>query len=271
MLAARNGHVECVVALVEKGGAELNLANQNDEWTALMFAARDGYADCVSELIRSGADLNRCMKDGLTALGIAAHFDKTECIKALVEAGAEFANADGETALNLAKSDAAKAALLVLVKAAGDGDAQELARLLALGVSANVKDEDNNTALATAVRNGHAACVRLLVDAGAALQAHDNGTSTALEMANSEVKAILQARNPEMFNEVAMPDNPDADRKPRFGKRSLPAAATRGFVGKMSFELEGAPGPRHHGGDDKTCRVVGNFDLRAFLARFVSW
>ena len=35
----------------------------------------------------------------------------------------------------------------------------------------------------------------------------------------------------------------------------------------MPVELEGAPGPRHHGGDDKTCRVVGNFDLRAFLCR----
>ena len=173
-----------------------------------MFAARYGYAGCVSELIRSGAGPNRCMCDGLTALMLSAHFDNIECIKALVEAGAEFANTDGETAPNLAKSDAAKA-LLVLVKAAGDGDAQELARLLALGVSVNVMDEDNNAALATAVRNGHAACVRLFVDAGAALQAHNKGTSTALEMANSEVKAVLQARNPKMFNEVAMPDNPD--------------------------------------------------------------
>jgi hypothetical protein len=136
-----------------------------------------------------------------------------------------------------------------------------------------VEDGNNgNTALHYAADNGKLECLNTLVARGANLDiTNDVRPAAAARPSHASPRFPAPPPPPPTTTKQKEATPRCSDRKPRFGKRSLPAAATRGFVAKMSFELEGAPGPRHHGGDDKTCRVVGNVDLRAFLARFVSW
>lgn len=70
MEAAKNGHVDCVLAAVE-AGADVNFATKNANVTAAMFAAAEGRADCLNALRRAGADLDvRRNQDGKTAMQI---------------------------------------------------------------------------------------------------------------------------------------------------------------------------------------------------------
>lgn len=83
-------------------------------------------------------------------------------------------------------------------RAARDGDAEEVARLLsAEGVSADERDRTGYTALHWAVQAGHVETARVLVEAGADVDAEGGvGGTTPLQMAqearNGEMEAFLK-------------------------------------------------------------------------------
>ena len=87
MLAAQNGHVDCLRELVVSG-AEVNIQS-NDGRTALMCAAENGHVDCLHELVVSGAEVNIQDNEGWTALLFAAQNGHVECLRELVVSGAE--------------------------------------------------------------------------------------------------------------------------------------------------------------------------------------
>ena len=83
--AARNGDIESVKTLIDKG-ADVN------EWyygTALWAASEKGYTDVAKLLVDRGADVNQMNKGGDSALGFAAQYGNTDIARILIENGAD--------------------------------------------------------------------------------------------------------------------------------------------------------------------------------------
>lgn len=90
MAAARMGHVEVVTKLLEVG-ADANLAPRNSDYTPLMAAARGGYVEVVTKLLAAGANANLTTDTGYTALLYVLIDGKKdiEVVTKLLEAGAD--------------------------------------------------------------------------------------------------------------------------------------------------------------------------------------
>ncbi|KXZ44506.1 hypothetical protein GPECTOR_66g234 [Gonium pectorale] len=75
--------------------------------TALHSAAQNGHVKCVVALLQAGANKEAATKDGHTPLHKAAKFGYVEAVRALLEAGAnkEAADKDGRTALDIARAN----------------------------------------------------------------------------------------------------------------------------------------------------------------------
>jgi len=106
MIAAAEGHVETVSALVEAGG-DVNATNPLGR-TALMFASSYGFLPIVNDLLAHRADPNIVPKDstGWTALIAAVHNGHREVVTMLLGHGADASIADkqGKTALAWAEA-----------------------------------------------------------------------------------------------------------------------------------------------------------------------
>ena len=109
-----------------------------------------------------------------------------------------------------------------LVRAAGEGDAEEVARLLADGVDIDSHDRAGRTAVTAAVYGSHVDVVRLLVDEGADVDIQDDSRANAL-LAAGETGDV------EVLREVLRAE-PDLTRTNRFGGTALIPAADRGHV-----------------------------------------
>ena len=84
ILAAENGHKECVDLLIGNG-ADLNLPNKFGK-TALVMAAENGHYDIVQSLCLSGnSDLNQTSKRGVSALMLAAVKGHTFIVRCLTD------------------------------------------------------------------------------------------------------------------------------------------------------------------------------------------
>ncbi|MFD9498022.1 ankyrin repeat domain-containing protein [Streptomyces sp. NPDC060035] len=99
-----------------------------------------------------------------------------------------------------------------LVRAAEDGDASQVARLLGEGVPVDAARKGGRglTALDIAVQRGHADVVRVLVEAGADLgqPVHDYGEHTPLTMAASNGRTDIVAA---LLDAGVHPDTPSRD------------------------------------------------------------
>lgn len=106
VLAAGQGHMECVRALLEAGAA-VDARGWHGE-TAAMMAAASEHRDCLSALIEAGADVNARSLDGKTPAMWLAKFSAIEdspCLRLLIAAGADLHPTDhhGRTAATHAK------------------------------------------------------------------------------------------------------------------------------------------------------------------------
>lgn len=52
MLAAREGQLECTIALV-KAGASVTICDKINNMTAIHYCARNGYHECLLEMVNS--------------------------------------------------------------------------------------------------------------------------------------------------------------------------------------------------------------------------
>lgn len=85
MLAAANGNVEAVRALIHKG-AEVNAKEHRHGWTALVYAIWNGDIDTVEELLNSGADIKGQDKEKRTPLEHARISGDADVIRLLERA-----------------------------------------------------------------------------------------------------------------------------------------------------------------------------------------
>jgi ankyrin repeat protein len=206
MWAALGGHVEMVQTLLARG-ADVN-AKSHDDATALMAAASNGHREVLEALLAKGADVNARADNGVTALMGAASNSNLEMVQALLAKGADV-NARAENGW------------VALMAAAEKGDFGVVQALLAKGADANARLANGRTelvfssqyggvvvnkvrvdqgfsALMLAARNGHLEVVRLLLAAGADVNAKSSNGDTAMMVAagkgHTEVVQVLLAK-----------------------------------------------------------------------------
>ena len=102
MLAAKNGHVDCLRELITSG-AEVNIQSINGK-TALIHTSEKGHTDGLKLLLEAGANLDIADSNGNTVLLAAAKSSNEQIIQLLIDWGADVnaENDHGETALYLA-------------------------------------------------------------------------------------------------------------------------------------------------------------------------
>lgn len=105
MLAALNGDIDLVKALIDKG-AEVNRKG----WAPLHYAASNGHDDIVKLLLDNSAYIDAGSPNGTTPLMMAARGNYLSTVKVLLDAGADsrVKNQLGLTALDFAKHYNAK-------------------------------------------------------------------------------------------------------------------------------------------------------------------
>ena len=194
MLAAENGHIQCV-RLMLKSGADVNQSSKIEvsfsilRITALMFAVREGHHLCVQMLIQAGADVNvnaqadvtRCpwlyrdIDAGFTPLYFAITEAHLDCLCTLIQAGADV-NYDSES-YQLKPEPLHTAIFLGML--AGAQQAKMLVIIDAL-LTAGAEVKPRNVQMAA---ENWRECLELLVNSGADVNGRDEFGGTALIVA----------------------------------------------------------------------------------------
>jgi ankyrin repeat protein len=171
--------------------------------TRLTDAARAGDRKAVEALLLAGAAVNAPEPDGTTALHWAVYRDDAAMTERLVAAGANVnaANRNGATPLSQACTNAGPSIVEQLLNAgadpnasasgapplvacAGSGGEVKVRMLLSWGADVNASDNwRRQTALMWAAAENHAGLVKLLIEAGANVDARSGGDFTALMFA----------------------------------------------------------------------------------------
>ena len=209
VLAARQGNLQAVKALAEKG-ADLNKPS-GDGSTAMVVAIQNGHYDVATYLVEKGADINKANEKGWTPLYLSVkhrnletgtipvpnQHQATDFIKLLLSRDGINVNArigfnteirNGQRATWF-EEDGATA----FIRAALCGDIEVMRMLLAKGADPNIKTTDGTTALMAAAGVGYTegfiqyrskedsiAAVKLLLELGADVNAKNDGAMTAL-------------------------------------------------------------------------------------------
>lgn len=208
MIAARNGDLAEVNALLEKG-VDINEQTSSGS-TALMIAAFMGHLDVVKALVNKGADINiKDSSDG-TALYRALLWDHSDIFQFLLEKGARddkalfLAVMQGSTSpVNAMLKNVIDVngprfgkGITLLMAAAQMGHKDIVESLLDKGADVNIQDEDGRTALMDAVGTRNIAIIQLLMAHGADENIRDKKGQSAITLvddADSEQNWILKA------------------------------------------------------------------------------
>ncbi len=159
MLACKNGFKSLVQMLLRKG---VNLRAQTHGGifsygeTPLSIAAEKGDRDLVRMLLQAGADANQRLRGPANVLAAAASSGGIVIVRELIAAGG-------------------KATGISLFGPVSGGRADMIKELIAAGGDVNVRDRWGNSVLGEAVEAGNPTIVRIIIDAGANLDAVSGG------------------------------------------------------------------------------------------------
>jgi ankyrin repeat protein len=215
MTAAERGH-NTIIKILIRAGADVNQKG-NFEGTALGAAAGIGNLKCVNTLLRAGAEVNTVDGYLRSPLHHAVLGKNLEVERALVEAGADanLRDKEGYTPISFASDSSTFRALLksqprgsppvdvnvsavggkrtVLMAMIGDIDAVRL--LLDAGANVDARDSESRTALMLAAAAGQGAIVQTLLGANANIEAKSNNGRTAIahaaEQGQGEIIRLL--------------------------------------------------------------------------------
>ena len=230
--AASEGELEALQALI-RAGANVNAVYSEEELrkTALMFAISGGWSapsktvrlKAVRMLIAAGADVNAKDAEGKTALMYACEYGFANIVRALLKAGAgaevkartaggwtawlyAFCNqskrtmerlvqAGAEEVIDVAAKDRLDRTPLLLASECGQQAAMRV--LIEAGADVNAKDKlFGMTPLMYACEKRNAEAVQMLIAAGADVNAKDEDGRTALDMTRkSEIRDLLKNRS----------------------------------------------------------------------------
>jgi len=211
--AAERGHADIVGRLL-RAGIDVNHVNRL-EWTALDEAivygdGGQGYIDTVRALVAGGADVGRVAGDGRTP-GQNARAGGHDVIAGTLQVAID--------APPMSQSDAAA----LLLSAAADGDADQVAVALRAGAPLESRDDRGRTALLLASTNDRVDVARLLVVLGADPDAQDDQRDSAW--------LVTGVTGSVGMLEALLPAHPDLTLRNRFGGISVIPASERGHVG----------------------------------------
>ncbi|MDB4961704.1 MAG: histone-lysine N-methyltransferase EHMT1-like [Myxococcales bacterium] len=196
-------------------------------WTALQHAAMAGDLAQISSLLAQGASLEASspkVYDGATAFAIALQFSQAAAAKLLLDRGASVAGAIGTVALVLAARDDDDAMLDALLArgvpvkgtravtaAAKYGRVSALKRLIKVGAAVDTADAGDHdfTPLMVACMENQLEAARVLLAAGARVNARDDDGSTVLHW------AVFGARPVEIHLYMEMGEPHDTVWEPR--------------------------------------------------------
>jgi ankyrin repeat protein len=243
--AAKSQDLQGVRALLN-GHPDVN-GRSEDGSTALLWAAHWNDLRMAELLVRAGADANAANDFRMTPLSQACTNGRAELVDLLLKAGAS-----PDTPIGTGEPP--------LMTCARTGSADAVRTLLAHGANLNAREPtQNQTALMWAAAQQHPKVVRVLIEAGADLQAHSKSGFTALHfaarMGDMEVTRTLLGAGVDV-NIRSQPD-PENGR----GQQSKGAGAGRGAGGF------GARGDTNFGGSTPllVATVRGHVPLALFL------
>ena len=245
------------------------------EDTRLIGAVQQQDSARIRQLLDEGVDVTVARADGATALLWAAHWDDQVTLDLLLAAGADpnVAEEQGVTPLTRAAENASAEmvstlltaganpnraqnnGLTPLIAAAGTGQVAVVSTLLAAGAEVDAHTEETSqTALMWATANRHHDAMRLLVDAGADVQARSSLGFTPLLFAvrNNDLEAVRA-----LIAAGADVNHPGAD-----GTYPIALAVVSGHADLVRFLLnEGAdPNGTMHGASALHA-AAGNVDV----------
>ena len=181
-------HSELVIAeLLVGAGANATIANRYGV-LPLSLAAVGGNAAIIELLLEAGADPNTVQGEGETALMTAARTGKLEAVEVLLEHGAD---------LNAIETWRGQTALMW---AAAEGHAGIIPTLITHDADIHARSMGGYSPLLFAAREGHIDVVKLLLDAGVAVdealplgQQRRDAAGTSAEAAPTGISAFLIA------------------------------------------------------------------------------
>jgi ankyrin repeat protein len=185
------GNVELVRLLLELG-ADVNASDYDRGWTPLLYAEHNGHIDVTEVLVGAGAYIDwRGEKDGRSVLDWAIERDDVASIRRLVGLGATIRKVDGQywTPLHMACIGGHTRAVRALLELGADVDATG-------GGSWEEDGFSGHTALHIICERGFAETARALIERGADAAARDEDGNTPLELAvrngNTETAAVVE-------------------------------------------------------------------------------
>ena len=225
------GDVETVRLLVE-AGADVNAAEGFGGNTPLHEAVEGGNAEIVQILVEAGADIEAEGFMDQTPLSLAAEEGVTEIMQILLGQGADNGTQEGED--KQAPAIGSEALFTAIEK----GDVETVRLLVEAGADVNAAEGfGGNTPLHEAVEEGNAEIVQILVDAGADIEAEGFMGQTPLSLAAEEgASEIMQI----LLGQGADNGTPEGEDKqtPVIGSEALFTAIEKGDVETVRLLVE---------------------------------